>query len=196
MSGQSMYQAQTYSQQAKSQFGDVAALGVFIDNQDNSRFLENNGYNLKTFKAALAWSLTTEGIPIVYYGDEQGYAGGNDPNNREVLWTNLKKTDSEMYLFVQQVVGYRKEQQLWNQDWVQRYASDNFYCFTRGKAMMAFTNSSSQQNFMITYHPYSVGDRVCNIFYATDCVTVTSGGVPIVLNNGETKLYKLVSSSE
>lgn len=64
---------------------------------------------MTTFKNALAWSITTEGIPIVYYGDEQGYAGGNDPNNREVLWTNLTKTNSPMYDFVKQVVGYRKE---------------------------------------------------------------------------------------
>jgi alpha-amylase len=30
-----------------------------------------------------------KGIPIVYYGTEQGYAGGYDPDNRETLWTDL-----------------------------------------------------------------------------------------------------------
>lgn len=31
---------------------------------------------------------TAQGIPIVYYGTEQGYSGGNDPANRESLWPN------------------------------------------------------------------------------------------------------------
>jgi alpha-amylase len=166
---------------------------VFIDNHDNSRFLQNNGYNLKTFQNALAWGLTYPGIPIVYYGDEQGYAGGNDPNNREVLWTNLSNTDSEMYQWMTTVVNYRKEQQLWNQEFVERYAAENFYCFSRGKAFMCFTNTSSEKNYTVTYHPYNVGDKICNIFYSTDCVTVTSSGVPVVLMNGEVKLYRLVS---
>ena len=30
-----------------------------------------------------------QGIPIVYYGTEQGYSGGNDPSNRESLWPNF-----------------------------------------------------------------------------------------------------------
>lgn len=109
-----MNTARAYLSSAKANFGDIDALGTFIDNHDNPRFLQENGYNLKTFQNALAWGLCTQGIPIVYYGDEQGYAGGNDPANREVLWTNLSKTDSPMYEWMTKVVNYRKEQQLWN----------------------------------------------------------------------------------
>ena len=69
-------------------FKNINYLGNFVDNHDNARFLHENG-NYNRFKSALAWSMTWPGIPIVYYGDEQGYAGGNDPNNREILWTNL-----------------------------------------------------------------------------------------------------------
>jgi alpha-amylase len=132
----------------------------------------------------------------VYYGDEQGYAGGNDPNNREVLWTNLSNTDSEMYTWVTKVVKYRKEQELWNQDYVERYADPNFYCYSRGKAFMCFTNTSSTKTYNVTYHPYNVGDRICNIFWSTDCVTVGTQGVPVTLLDGEVKLYRLVSTSE
>lgn len=55
--------------------------GVFVDNHDNARFLHNYG-NKNNLKSALCFSLFFRGIPIVYYGDEQGYGGGNDPNNR------------------------------------------------------------------------------------------------------------------
>lgn len=99
-----------------------------------------------------------------------------------------------MYQFVTKIVQYRKELELWNQDFVERYALQNFYCFTRGKGMMCFTNNSSSLVIHVTYHPYAIGDVLCNIFYDSDCVTVTSQGVPVYLNNGEVKLYKLKGS--
>ena len=54
---------------------------------------------------------------------------------------------------------------------------------------MALTNSTNQQHFKVTYHPFTEGEIVCNIFWPTsDCQTV-SGGVDIYLNNGESKIY-------
>ncbi len=37
-------------------------------------------------KNAYVFMFTEQGIPCVYYGDEQGFQGGNDPTNREDLW--------------------------------------------------------------------------------------------------------------
>ena len=66
-------------------FKDVDALGLFVDNHDNSRFLHT--YNdVTSFKSALAFALTARGIPFFYYGSEQAFTGGNDPNNREIMW--------------------------------------------------------------------------------------------------------------
>jgi alpha-amylase len=39
-----------------------------------------------------------EGIPIIYYGSEQGFNGGNDPDNREPLWTSNFNNETELYL--------------------------------------------------------------------------------------------------
>lgn len=69
----------------QGKFSDVDALGIFVDNHDNARFL--NQYNDQTrFKAALLFAQTARGIPFFYYGSEQAYSGGNDPQNRESLW--------------------------------------------------------------------------------------------------------------
>lgn len=38
----------------------------------------------------------SKGIPIIYYGTEQEYHGGNDPYCREPLWPNYN-TNSQMY---------------------------------------------------------------------------------------------------
>jgi glycosidase len=57
----------------------------FIDNHDIPRFLWNEP-DTRRLGAALTYLLTMDGIPCIYYGTEQGFAGGNDPANREVLW--------------------------------------------------------------------------------------------------------------
>ena len=38
------------------------------------------------YKNALTYTLTSRGVPIVYYGTEQGYNGATDPYDREPLW--------------------------------------------------------------------------------------------------------------
>ena len=50
-------------------FKDVDALGIFVDNHDNSRFLHTNG-DQRLFKSALVFALTARGIPFFYYGSE------------------------------------------------------------------------------------------------------------------------------
>jgi len=61
------------------------------------------------FKAALTFSLTTRGIPFLYYGSEQGYSGGRDPQNRETLWTNMDPS-YDLYVYVALINTARKAQ--------------------------------------------------------------------------------------
>lgn len=81
--------------QEQGKFNDVDALGVFVDNHDNPRFLNNNGDHV-AFTSAIVFSMTSRGIPFVYYGSEQYFGGGADPNNREPLWGSFN-TQSALY---------------------------------------------------------------------------------------------------
>ncbi len=58
---------------------------TFVDSQDLTRLLSVNN-NTNRLNEALAFQLTTRGIPVIYYGDEQylhnDTNGGNDPYNR------------------------------------------------------------------------------------------------------------------
>lgn len=84
-SGQSMYGIKNRYAEESQHFRDLDTLGLFVDNHDNARFLHDHG-DQTMFKGALAFSLTGTGIPFYYYGSEQAYGGGNDPQNRESLW--------------------------------------------------------------------------------------------------------------
>ena len=67
----------------------------WLDNHDNPRFL-NWCNDKRIFRNALIFYFFYEGIPTFYYGDEQYFNGGSDPNNRENMF-GYHYTDSEIY---------------------------------------------------------------------------------------------------
>lgn len=95
-----------------------------------------------------------------------------------------------MYQFIAKINSARKRFQIWNSPQVERYVDNQFFAYSRGKLFVALTNQvgGTVQRF-ISYHPFSNGEVICNIFYPdTDCITV-SGGFNIYLVNGEVKIY-------
>jgi alpha-amylase len=51
-------------------------------------------------KNAIAFVILSDGIPIIYAGQEQHYNGGNDPDNREATWLSGYNTSAELYQFI------------------------------------------------------------------------------------------------
>ncbi|MEY3481103.1 MAG: hypothetical protein RIQ71_1878 [Verrucomicrobiota bacterium] len=68
---------------------DATALNSLIlnlDNHDNPRFLATTGSSTARLEVALVFMYTSRGIPSLYYGTEQDFNGGADPNNREDMF--------------------------------------------------------------------------------------------------------------
>ena len=177
-------------------FADMDALGVFIDNHDNPRFLSITP-SMDLFKSALTFALFSQGIPIVYYGSEQGFNGGNDPANREPLWPSMN-TESPLYKFMTQLVSIRKQNAVWNSPHIERWCDDSFYAFTRGNVLIALTNNDQgQQSRDITYHPFKPGQKLCNQLYTGDCIFVTADNkVQVTLLHGEAKIFVPATSAD
>ncbi|RAL03721.1 alpha-amylase [Aspergillus ibericus CBS 121593] len=77
----------------KTQCEDVLALGTFTANQDVPRFGSYTS-DLSLARNILTVSMLTDGIPILYYGEEQHLSGGFNPVNREALWLTNYSMDS------------------------------------------------------------------------------------------------------
>lgn len=80
----------------------------FLDNHDLPRFLYQYD-DPAGLRVALALLLTMDGIPCLYYGTEQDFAGGNDPANREDLWDSGFATDGDTFRWIRQLIALRRD---------------------------------------------------------------------------------------
>ncbi|OJJ97669.1 hypothetical protein ASPACDRAFT_123558 [Aspergillus aculeatus ATCC 16872] len=77
----------------KSLCTDVLALGTFTSNQDVPRFGSYTS-DISLARNILTTSMLADGIPILYYGEEQHLSGAFNPVNREALWRTNYSIDS------------------------------------------------------------------------------------------------------
>ncbi|GCB27446.1 alpha-amylase A type-3 [Aspergillus awamori] len=85
----------------KGQCEDVLALGTFTANQDVPRFGSYTS-DISLARNILTSSMLTDGIPILYYGEEQHLTGSYNPVNREALWlTNYSMRSTSLPSLVQ-----------------------------------------------------------------------------------------------
>ncbi|RUS25255.1 a-amylase [Jimgerdemannia flammicorona] len=131
---QSMWSISNQVWTDKQNFKDTTVLGSFVENHD-----------MALYKNALAYVMMAEGIPTIYYGAEQAYAGGQDPGNREPLWTSGWSTDSDLYKFLKTLNTVRTKDRFANNT-MNIHVSDNIYTFTRGNAFIALSNVGSGQS--------------------------------------------------
>jgi glycosidase len=84
----------------------IQTLVNFLDNHDVPRFLFNG--DEQELHLALVFIMTEQGIPCVYYGTEQRFDGGNDPANREPMWSSGFDTSGPTYAWLQKLAAIRK----------------------------------------------------------------------------------------
>jgi glycosidase len=80
----------------------------FMDNHDVPRFLWPSN-TVAALHSALFMLLTQDGIPCIYYGTEQQFAGGNDPTNREPLWWSGYDTQNPTFRHLRALIDLRKQ---------------------------------------------------------------------------------------
>jgi len=97
----------------------------FLDNHDVPRFLFTGAGNFpedpifgealsfetrqKMLHNALTFLLTIDGIPCIYYGTEQDFAGGNDPGNREDMWPTGYNRTGLTYQHIKKLSQLRRQ---------------------------------------------------------------------------------------
>ncbi|KLO12021.1 alpha-amylase [Schizopora paradoxa] len=165
--------------QSKQYFTDPTVLGNFIENQDVPRWL-NMSVDPQSLYNAMVFNFMSDGIPIVYYGQEQGAHGASDPYNREPLWPS-GYANTTTYQLVTKLNTFRNF--LVNTtDWATTpmqvlTSSPNATAILKGKIVSVVTNiGSPPANLSVpVYTPWKQSDILTEII-SCDQYSVGSNG--------------------
>lgn len=87
----------------------IPVLLNLIDSHDTARFMHVAGNNRDKLKLAAAMQLLLPGMPMIYYGDEFGMTGGNDPDCRRGMVWDEDYQDKEMFVWYSKLTSIRKQ---------------------------------------------------------------------------------------
>lgn len=139
----------------------------FFANHDVPRFASAEGGSPAKLKLAFGLTLTLRGIPQLYYGDEIGMPGGDDPDNRRDFpggWTEdtnnafteagRTREQQEIFSYVQELLRVRREHEALRGGQLCHLASDeNSYVFLRASAeerlVVAFNRADKTRDLKI-----------------------------------------------
>lgn len=130
-------------------------LVTFIDNHDMSRFLSLNNNNNRLHEA-LAFTLTSRGIPCIYYGTEQylhnDTGGGTDPYNRPMM-VNFNTSTTAYQLINKLSTLRRSNTAIPYGSMSQRWINNDVYIYERkffGNVVLIAINKNETSNYNIT----------------------------------------------
>ncbi|KAM0270236.1 hypothetical protein ACHAQH_009518 [Verticillium albo-atrum] len=165
---------------------DPTAWATFLDNHDNPRWL--NAKNDQTLlQNALAYVILARGVPIVYYGTEQGYGGGADPANREDLWRSGFNTNHNIYQAIAKLNRARKNAGgLAGNDHVHLQVWTNAYAWSRagGDLVVLTTNFGSSRNSEYCFKTQRNNTTWNDVFGSGTYTSDGTGNVCVQIRNG------------
>lgn len=103
-----------------------------LDSHDTSRFKTLLGKDVARLPLAVVWLFTWPGVPCIYYGDEVGLDGANDPFCRKPFPWDKRQQDTELLALYQRMAKLRHRSQALRHGGCQViYAEDNVVVFVR-----------------------------------------------------------------
>ena len=119
-----------------------------IGSHDTQRFLTECGNDCSRMKLAIAFQFTYLGVPYIYYGDEVGLDGGEEPQSRKCMIWDENKQNKELLSLYQKLILIRKEnKELIYGEYIPLYFKENVLVFKRklGKEeVYVFINNSEE----------------------------------------------------
>ena len=116
------------------------------------------------------FNLTIPGIPVIYYGDEIGMVGGNDPDNRRMMvFENLSENQTQLKDYVSNLCKLRTNNlALIYGDLQFLHESENVLVFSRKffeeEVIVVFNKSSESQTINLSKPSFLNGGIYVNAF--------------------------------
>lgn len=182
-------------------YPDASKLTVLANNHDTPRFMSLDGATLEGAKMHIAFILSVRGIPQLYYGEEYGMEGKEDPDNRQDFPLGFRRRPDPrrlsmgnpytplptgMYEWTQSWIKLRREQAaIRSGRLIDLFYDDHSYVFARqlGSETVIIAINRQDEARQVTIPAGSIGlkDGVA-------LKPVLPGGRNIQVSNGSAKL--------
>ena len=197
-----MYDLHNMIMDTANAYDEVADQVTFIDNHDMDRFHETSANQRRT-EQAVAFTLTSRGVPAIYYGTEQYMTGNGDPNNRARMSSFSKTTTA--FQVVQALAPLRKSNPaLAYGTTVERWINNDVYVYERefgnNVVLVAINRSEStgyDLNGLFTALPQGMYTDVLSGLLGGENLNVASNGAatPINLGAGEVGVWQSTAAA-
>jgi glycosidase len=157
-------------------YRDANRLITFVGNHDIARFMNDPNATVDGLQRVFAFLMTVRGLPLIYYGDEIGMRGGNDPDNRRDFpggWRGDPRNafdapgrtaeQQALFEYVQRAARSRAESEpLRRGSMVDLLVENDVYAFARvtprSSVLVVFNNGAGESTLRIP----TAGSRIAN----------------------------------
>lgn len=181
---------------------------IFIDNHDLDRYYSSIGEDIRKLKMAIAFLLTTRGIPVFYYGDEtimnglehtghgnirKDFPGGWDSDSINYFtFERIDRTKQETYQYIKKLLIWRQSNEAAKYGKLIHFVpQENVYVYFRiakSSAIMVILNNDNNKSMKIgTKHyqeilkDYKIGiDIIKNEELALDSIEIEAKSIKII----------------
>ncbi|KAF2496974.1 alpha-amylase [Lophium mytilinum] len=184
----------------KSTCKDTTLLGSFSENHDLPRFASYT-QDFSLAQNIIAYTILSDGIPIIYAGQEQHYDGGNDPYNREATWLSGYSTTSTLYKHVAKLnqirnqAIYKDSTYLTYKNWV-IYSDTTTIAMRKGydgKQIITILSNKGADGASYTQAigttGWSAGTSVVEVLSCTTTSVDSSGNLQVPMASGLPRVY-------
>lgn len=123
-----------------------------VGSHDTKRIINECNNNIGRMKLAITMQFTYVGVPYIYYGDEVGITGEDDPDNRKCMIWDEKKQNKELLNFYKTLISIRKNNKsLIYGDFDIVYCKDEVIGFTReygDDRVLVILNNSEEERYI------------------------------------------------
>ncbi|KAL3421466.1 alpha-amylase [Phlyctema vagabunda] len=174
---------------------DVTVMGTFSENHDNDRF-PNLTPDFSLAKNSIAFTILSDGIPIIYYGQEQhmtDYGYGRSP-----LWRTGYDTSAELYGFITAVNRIRHTAIEADHDYVTTlseatYSDNSTIVLRKGSTGAQVVGIYSNLGLNSTKHVLSLGkdvtgfksrEHVVDLLSCNEYTSSLNGTIEVTIQDG------------
>ncbi|KAJ3847881.1 glycoside hydrolase family 13 protein [Lentinula lateritia] len=174
-------------------------VGSFVENHDNPR-IQSTVSDQSIVKNVITWPFINDGIPILYYGQEQGYQGGNDPANREALWlSGFDEEDKPLLAQIRILNAARKQAISYNPSFlnnrvtfIPQASANSTLAISKPPLLALLTNggSSSTESWSIPSSAglYNANETLVDVLTCDTVITGSDGNLSVTTSQGLPKV--------